>query len=142
MASTHIQLLTERALIFCTAGYKHLAPNGARAENVSLCRNGIGSLRRSEMFIATHKKAARLRRSRMSHGVHAHPAPNGAGANFCTAGYKHLAPNGARAENVSLCRNGIGSLRRSEMFIATHKKAARLRRSRMSHGVHAHPAPN
>src|ERR1051326_5455587 len=48
----------------------------------------------------------------MDHGVHDTPAPNGADANFCTASYKHLAPNEARAENVSLCRNGIGSLRR------------------------------
>src|ERR1051326_2098821 len=98
---------------FCTASYKHLAPNEARAENVSLCRNGIGSLRR--------------RRNVYSHAQKSDPAPVGAvcvmasthiplltgrALIFCTAGYKHLAPNGARAENVSLCRNGIGSLRR------------------------------
>src|ERR1044072_1267093 len=82
----HIPLLTERTLILCTAGYKHLAPP-ERARKTFRCA-GMASVRfaGAKCLLAHDKKETRLRRSRMCHGVHAHLAPHGAGANVFYGG--------------------------------------------------------
>jgi hypothetical protein len=147
IASDHSAPLgLDRNLTFTS--YKHRAPNGAEAPGCNWhVRTLAPQARRAVMFIAPcTQERVQLRRSAMAAPARlaldwsssicasAHVAPLGLNGLVGLGGYKHPAPNGAKASGCNRhVRTPAAQAQRAVMFMAPRtRKRVQLRRSAMA----------